>query len=421
MSVRRHAASFGALVLGDAAAKVLGLFAFATLGRRLGADQGGAYGALEAALAAVFIASLCVEGGLAPFGARLVAADPASAPRLLARIASLRLVYATLAAAGLGVYVLVAAPPPNVAALVGWYALTLPPYALYLEWLFQGRGETWWATPPQIGRNLALWLVAAFVVEGPADAHWAPLADAAGFLAGALVQQAVARRTVGGPDFTPPLDLGALSRASFPTLLSGLAFVFRLNYPMVLAGDRADPVVADAYGAAHRLFLSVHAAVPLFCISLLPTWARAHAARDRRGFLRSTGGAVLLFLVAAGVAVAFAASSAPGAVLDVVYAGRFAGGADALAVLTLALGLLGLSAVPRFAFIAVGRPRRDFFANACGAAVTALVAVADPPWAGASPASFARLVLAGEGAAFVAAWLSSGPLWRRAAAPVAHE
>ena len=41
----------GVLVLGDVLAKLLGLFAYAALGRRLGGETHGAYGALEAAMA----------------------------------------------------------------------------------------------------------------------------------------------------------------------------------------------------------------------------------------------------------------------------------------------------------------------------------------------------------------------------------
>ena len=413
MTPRRLAATFGVLVLGDVLAKLLGLFAYAALGRRLGGGTHGAYGALEAAMAAVFIASLCVEGGLAPYGARLVGAEPGSARRLLARIGLLRLGYVVVAAAGLGAYVLIAKPPAAVATLIGWYALTLVPYALYAEWLFQGRNEPWWVTPPQVGRNLFLWIAAIGFIHGPEDAWLAPVADGAGFLAGVLVQQLVARRSVGRPDFTPPLALLGLAGASFPILVSGLAFVFRIFYPMVLAGDVADASVSDAYGAAHRLFVSIHAVVPLFCINLLPTWARAWAAGDRRSFFRSTGAAVALFIVAAAAAVVFAFSDAPRVTLDLVYADRFSSGDLALAWLALAVGLLGLSAVPRFAFIAIGRPRLDTASNLCGAATVALLSVYGDFWIGSQPEAFAHLVIAGEAVAGLVAWLAALFAFRR--------
>jgi O-antigen/teichoic acid export membrane protein len=405
LSARRAAANFLAHVVGDAAAKRLGLVAYATLGRRLGASSDGAYGALEAALATVFIASLCVEGGLAPYGARAVAADPSSARKLAARIGLLRLVWAALAALALGGYVVYARPPAAVATLIGWYALTLFPYALYAEWLFQGRNEPWWVAPPQILRNLFLWCAAFLCVRGPADAWMAPVADGLGFLAGALLQQAAARRRVGAPDFAAPRALFALARASFPTLLSGLFFVFRVFYPMTLAGRIAAPEVADGYAGAHRLFVSLHAVVPLFCINLLPSWARAWTSGDMAAFRRSVGGGLAALGAGAAAAAVVAATDLPAATLAFVYRDpAFSAAGGAFSVLLLALGALAVSAVPRFAFIAIGRPRFDAASNAVGALCVAAWAATLGPEDAPTAVDFARIVLGGELVAGLTAW-----------------
>src|SRR5208337_3973952 len=101
---RRLAINYLFLSGGEFAAKLLTFASFTYLARVLGPVN---YGSVEFTLAAMVFFTLPADLGLASYGAREIARDPGSAPRLLHEIAGLRLMLALGSMLALGLFILV--------------------------------------------------------------------------------------------------------------------------------------------------------------------------------------------------------------------------------------------------------------------------------------------------------------------------
>ncbi len=132
---------------GEIAAKLFCFFAFTHIGRLLGPER---YGSLEFVLALIVFFTLPADSGLGSYGAREIARGRFGAPRLMAGIATLRLLLA-LGSFAVLVATVLALPAPT-GLLLAIYGLGFLLMPLQLQWLFQGRGRMEWVAAASVVR-----------------------------------------------------------------------------------------------------------------------------------------------------------------------------------------------------------------------------------------------------------------------------
>ena len=127
----------GTLVVGQVAAKLIGLLAFAYLARVLDPDS---YGEVEfvAGLAGLF--AMVVDLGLSTIGVRRAAAAPEVRAELAAQIFLIRFAVAVFSALTMVIGVNVFGGSPALHGLVMLYGASLLIGAFYQEWLLQSAG-----------------------------------------------------------------------------------------------------------------------------------------------------------------------------------------------------------------------------------------------------------------------------------------
>jgi O-antigen/teichoic acid export membrane protein len=139
------------LSAGEMAAKIFCFVAFTRLGRLLGPER---YGSLEFVLALIVFFTLPADSGLGSYGAREIARGRYPVPRLMAGIATLRLLLALASFAVLLATVLVL--PAALGLLLLIYGLGFLLMPLQLQWLFQGRGKcSGWRRPPSFATEFS--------------------------------------------------------------------------------------------------------------------------------------------------------------------------------------------------------------------------------------------------------------------------
>jgi hypothetical protein len=312
---------FVVLASGDVVARLLGFAAYALLARRLEPSPG-VYGALEAALATVFGASLLIEGGLGPYGARSLAARPNDGGRLFAEIARLRLVWTLVSVGALCFYAFRVCDDLRVGSFIALYAAGLLASPFLLEWWFQGRNEPAFVAAPQIGRNLGLFAATFFFVDDASDAYFAPIGDALGFFVGVAVQHAAARVPSPLPHLRETREnLVARAKETAPYLAGTLLWALRIFGPIALSARALSGVDRDVFAAAFRLFTSAHALLVLYFMNQLATWTRGLAAPEA-SWRTVVGGRALRAFAFAGLPAATAYAAGPGGFEAIARAGR---------------------------------------------------------------------------------------------------
>ena len=229
----------------------------------------------------IFVGALIVEAGLGPVGrarrrARGRGRRPGSSGRILALRAHdprrrpaclLGAVAATLGAAG--------RRRPRALLLLA-AGLMLVPKAALCEWLFQGRNEMAVGDArPRSSSRSSRWPERCSSCTSRGDLVRVPFILAAA-IADRRGRAAGARAPARSPARPP-----SRSRRRGPTAARVAAARpehARVGRPVLLADDRGRAVragpAAGAFGAAHRLTVSMHAVVWLYFFNLLPPWSR---------------------------------------------------------------------------------------------------------------------------------------------------
>ncbi|MEJ7712634.1 MAG: oligosaccharide flippase family protein [Pyrinomonadaceae bacterium] len=135
--------NFFSLSLAELISKLVTFAAFAYLARVAGPEG---FGFVEFAGAMLLCASLIVDQGFGPYGAREIARAPGRTPALVAEIVTARFVLAVAAYALVIAFALLVETSPIATRLMLIYGLSLLAMPLLLPWVFQG--TTGWAQWP---------------------------------------------------------------------------------------------------------------------------------------------------------------------------------------------------------------------------------------------------------------------------------
>lgn len=368
-SGRKIAGGYVLLVAAEIVAKGVTFAAFGFMARRLGPDG---QGFVEFAIAVTMCASLVIDLGFNPYGAREIARDPERTSSLVGEIVLARLGLAILAA---GVVVALALGTPRSPAQVTLllvYSLSLLPTPLFLQWVFQGHNQMQWVAIATVIRQVVFAVVVFAMVRGMDTIIWVAIAEVFGVIAASVYCVVVYRRRFAGTIRLGRWVSAKLFQEGVPIGLGQMFWAVRMFCGTVLLGYVALNEEVGQFGAAHRILVAVHTFVWWYFFNLLPTMTRYWHA-DRAAFcnLLRESLRVVLWVGLLGLILGVLLSRT---VMVLTYSAQFAEATPVLQVFVGVCLVLALSGNYRFALIAAGFQKQEMI-TACVGAIAAVILI----------------------------------------------
>jgi O-antigen/teichoic acid export membrane protein len=375
---------------GEMASKLFCFFAFTRIGRLLGPER---YGSLEFVLAVIVFFTLPVDGGLGSYGAREVARGRYPVPRLMAGIATLRMLLGLLSFAVL-MATIPALPAPS-RVLLSIYGLGFLLAPLQLQWLFQGRGKMQWVAAGSVVRYGVFAGLIFFCLRTETTLVTIGIFECIALLASTSLCVWAARLDLkAGIAQWPPrrADLAAHMGSSWPIGLSQVSWAALWYLATVFLGLWVAGDSLGQFTASHRIVMALHTFVWMYFYNLLPAICRTAAAPGKD--LRRLLGPSLGFTSWAGGLAALLVTLLADDLIALAYGEAYRPAGRLLAVLIWAVPLALISGHYRYALIACDHERLEFRCNAIGAAVAVCLGVLLIPSHGAFAAAVALVASA---------------------------
>lgn len=396
--------NFLSLAGAEIVSKVVTFAAFAYLARFVGPEG---FGHLEYAGTALFCATLLVEQGFGPYGAREIARAPQETTRLVGEIVWTRVLLALLSYGCIIGWALVLNRQP-VTKLLLLYGASLLATPLLLQWVFQGHDRMVVVAVAQVLRQ-SVFAFVVFAGVRNAERLWlAAVAEiaAVGIAAGYCVW--MYGREFDGLTKIRARFSGRLFREGVPIGLSQLFWVVRIFGGTLILGSLASASEVGFFAGALRIMVAAHTFVWLYYFNLLPSlsraWQQDHAAFA--GLVRQSFHGVIWLAAAGGLLWAVLAPPA----VTLVYGAAFAPAGLTLQLLAGVCVAAALSGHYRFGLIAAGRQTNEMLVSVWGALVAVIAIPVGYRWLGL-PGAAAGL-LAAEIAVWLAAWWAGRRLLR---------
>lgn len=356
------------LVGAEGVSKVLVFLAVAYLARVAGPVG---FGYVEFASAALLCASLVVEQGFGPYGAREIARAPARTSALVAEIVLVRFGLALLAYATIAAFALLFAPSPLVTRLLLVYGLSLLLMPLLLQWVFQGHDQMHAVATMQLIRQ-GIYAATIFLLVREAGHLWfVAVAEVAAVASAVAYLLWLYRRRFGHLGRAPLRVTRRLFTEGVPIGLSQMFWMVRMFGATLILGLIAAAADVGYFAGALRILLAVHTFVFLYYFNLLPSisraWSEGLAPFDAL-LRRSLRGVAWVSVIAALGWVLLA-----GPVMVAVYGAPFAPATRALQWFAGVCLCAALSGHYRFGLIAAGQQSAEMVIAALGAVGAALL------------------------------------------------
>ncbi|HVF11319.1 MAG TPA: oligosaccharide flippase family protein [Abditibacteriaceae bacterium] len=356
--------NFLSLAGAETLSKLVTFGAFAYLARVAGPIG---FGYVEFAGAVVMCASLVVDQGFSPFGAREIAKAPERTGALVAEIVTARFILA------LGAYLAVVLlafwldRSPMVTWLLLIYGVSLLAAPLLLQWVFQGHDRMQVVAAAQMIRQTIFAAVVFAFVRGPAQLLFVAIAEVAGVSSAAAYCVWMYRRHFKAGGRARPVITKHLFSEGAPIGLSQMFWVVRMFGATLILGMVAAAEDVGFFAGAQRILVALHTFVWLYYFNLLPSLARAWQKGDgsfARLIARSLHG-VAWISAAGGIMWVLTATEIMGG----VYGPMFAPAGSTLQWLAGVCVAAFISGHYRFGLIAAGRQTAEMWTSTLGAAV----------------------------------------------------
>lgn len=368
--------SFGALAVGEVAARALGFIAIVLMARRL---EPGGFGLVVAGTTMITWFHFVVDSGTEVITLRDSSRDPERFRERVAPILGLRLALSAGAAILFALAALVVTRSAADREVMLLFALVLPMVGLNLRWMVLGiRGAKSVAAGNIVGQ-LAVTVGVVGLVRDRHDIEIVPLLLAAGELIYAGVVLAAVVRSLGPvrPRILPPAWRATL-RAGAPIAAGNLARTVMYSFDVLLIAVVLTRRDAGLYGAAYKPILFLSTMVGLFGVAFLAEYSSPGSNRSRAILTSRT----LVWTVLIAVPGAALLSGFAGTALTQVYGSAYADGAVALALLGWTIPLLALTAPYIQVLIAGDRQATVMRHNVAGALLNVAGNVVAVPLAG---------------------------------------
>jgi O-antigen/teichoic acid export membrane protein len=294
--MKRPLKNLGSLLVSDAGSRLIGFLVTAYLARVLAPS---AFGVLNIGLAALGHLSILGSPGIQIVEARNVAAKR---PGLLERtggVITLRLLLACILLLLTWTVTVLAISSPAVRDVVRLYSASLIPYALLLDWPFQGREDFVRLGVSRLLTYVVFGAVAVLLVRSANDLVLAPVAFLAGNIVTALFLGIAFIRVIGRPalSWNPGL-VRTILRDNFSVGVASFLAQVVSNFPPLVVGYFLENRDVGIYSAALKLVFVFLIIDRLFGALFMPVVTRYVAERGEEvPFLLTVTTKVLLILL----------------------------------------------------------------------------------------------------------------------------
>ncbi len=389
--------NFAYLSGAEAASKLVTFAAIAYLARVAGPVG---YGYVEFAGSVLLCASLLVDQGFGPYGAREIAKTPQHTPALFSEIVLARFILAIIAFVAMAGFALVLDRSPLITRLLLIDALSLLGMPLLLQWVFQGHDQMQTVAVVQVIRQTVYAVVVFAFVRVESQIWLVGVAEVMGVACAAAYGMWMYRRRFGGAVRSQLTLSKRLLREGVPIGLSQAFWMVRMYGATVLLGLIATPQDVGFFGSAMRILVALHAFIYLYYFNLLPSLSRAWqqgAGKFDAMILRSLHTVTWASVFAGIVWLVLAPLISVG-----VYGAAFAPAGTTLQWLAGVGIVAALSGHYRFGLIAAGRQTAEMICQAVG---SALAVVAIPiGYAQAGPSGAAAALVVAEIVVWGSTW-----------------
>lgn len=260
------------LSIGDLVSLVLGFVAKAFLVRALGSSG---FGRISFAFAIFSYSFIVINLGLVTIGAREVAKDRNQTPRLVSNMFGLRLFLALTVFCIVILLTFLVDKFQSIRPILIMYHLALFPYALYLDWFFQGT-ESMEAIGYSRIVNSAIYLILVLAfVRSIHNVVLIPIFYSTGVAVAAVLLLSV--YLIGFGRFSISLRLRVwhdLIKVALPVGIGTISAEITRNFPIIIIGFLRNEILVGYYSVAHTLVYLALIVDRVFFIILLPAAVR---------------------------------------------------------------------------------------------------------------------------------------------------
>jgi len=368
--MKRISRNFIFLFLSDGITRLIGFAATVYIARLLAVEG---FGLINYGLAFISYALLFANPGLTIIGAREVAKAPQNR-RFIEETLGLRLVLAILILAILLVGTMFIPGDSTTKRVIIVYALTLFPFAVLLEFVFQGREEMGYIGAGRIIQYVVYLAVLLFFLKQATDVLVVPVAFVIGytisasFLIGIFISKYKSFRF-------------RFSISQWQTILStsipvGLAVIFNqvtISLPPIVLGIFKTNYEVGIFSAGYKIVFMLLIIERVFYYVFFPILSKQH--KDNPGKLAGSFNFLTRFLFALTIPIAIGGLILAPDIITIVYGRAFLEAANVFRILLVYFMIVPINTIFGYGLIAINQEKRFFKIITITAIISALLIV----------------------------------------------
>jgi len=364
-AIQRIAKNFLSLSVANIIVGLAGFVGIVYLARVLGPAD---FGVVNFAIAIITYFMLIANLGLPMLGTRQIARDKDRVREYTANIIALRLALAVISFLLLLLFVLIIDRPAETKYLIVLYGLALFPFALHLEWLFQGIEKMEYIAIAQIiGATLYVALILS-LIKSPEQLLTIPLLYTVFlWLLPAFFLVFMARRYFGlvKPRFDAPFWKGLIQQA-LPMGFAFLMIQIYYNLDTVMLGFMRSNEEVGYYNAAYKMIFFLLTLAGLYYAAIFPVISKYYKT-SLESLQRLLSGTARVMVIV-GLPIAVGGTLLAGPLLNLIYGSEYSSGIIGFQILVWAVAITWVSATYGHSLLACDRQKKYAVRVAIGTA-----------------------------------------------------
>ncbi|UCF71549.1 MAG: flippase [candidate division WOR-3 bacterium] len=368
--MKKISRNFLSLFFSDGITRIIGFAATVYIARVLAVEG---FGLINYGLAFISYALLFANPGLTIIGAREVAKDPKDRA-FIEQTLGLRLFLAVVIFVVFATAIFLLPGEGMTKQIILIYSATLFPFAILLEFVFQGREEMEYIGAGRILQYVLYLLLLLLLVRSSLDLLAVPFSFVLGYAASAifLLLVYIRKYRVFRPRFSI-LRWRAVLTAAIPV---GLAIIFNqvtISLPPIVLGLFRTNYEVGIFSAGYKIIFTLLIIERVFYYVFFPVLSRDYAENPAK--LKSNFSFLTRFLFALTIPLALGGLILAPGIINIVYGPVFSDAATVLRILLLYFMIVPVNTIYGYGLIAMDREKRFFRIIAITAVVSTVLII----------------------------------------------
>ncbi|UCD20369.1 MAG: flippase [candidate division WOR-3 bacterium] len=362
--------NFLSLFFSDGITRIIGFAATVYIARVLAVEG---FGLINYGMAFISYALLFANPGLTIIGAREVAKDPKDRA-FIEQTLGLRLFLAVIIFVVFAIGICLLPGEGMTKQIILIYSATLFPFAILLEFVFQGREEMEYIGAGRILQYVVYLLLLLLLVRSSLDLLAVPFSFVLGYAVSAvfLLLVYIRKYRIFRPRFSM-VRWRAILAAAIPV---GLAIIFNqvtISLPPIVLGLFRTNYEVGIFSAGYKIIFTLLIIERVFYYVFFPVLSRDYAEHPAK--MKSNFSFLTRFLFALTIPLALGGLMLAPGIINIVYGPVFSEAAAVLRILLLYFMIVPVNTIYGYGLIAMDREKRFFRIIAMTAAVSTLLII----------------------------------------------